>query len=208
MELTITKEEIAELPQAEFTGRVIVIDNPVDCRKALRYLMTQERLGFDTETRPSFKRGEHHKVALLQVSTLDECFLFRLNRIGLTPEIIALFESPDIMKIGLSIKDDMHQMHSLGDFDPQNMVELQSHVKQYAITDNSLQKVYAIIFSERISKGQRLTNWEADTLSESQCGYAALDAYACLRIYNHLEAGGFDPAGSPYQLSSDTSINA
>lgn len=197
--LEISKDQLNELPQAEFPGRFIVINNIVDCRKAMRYLMTCPRLGFDTETRPTFRKGEHHKVALLQVSTEQECFLFRLNRIGVTEEIAALFESPDIMKIGLSVKDDLHQLHAARAFEPRNVVELQTYVKQFHINDNSLQKVYAIVFGKRISKGQRLSNWEAENLTEAQCTYASLDAYSCLEMYNHLEAGKFNPSASPYR---------
>lgn len=197
--LEISKEQLSELPQAEFPGRFTVINSLLDCRKAMRYLMTCTRLGFDTETRPTFRKGEHHKVALLQVSTEEECFLFRLNRIGVTEEIAALFESPDIMKIGLSVKDDLHQLHAARAFEPCNVVELQTYVKQFHINDNSLQKVYAIVFGKRISKGQRLTNWEAETLTEAQCVYASLDAYSCLEMYNHLEAGKFDPYTSPFR---------
>lgn len=197
--LEIKKEQLAELPQAEFPGNSIVIDNALDCRKAMRFLMRQPRVGFDTETRPTFRKGVHHNVALLQVSTLEECFLFRLNHIGVTDEVIELFESDRVMKIGLSVKDDLHQLFGVREFDPQNVVELQSYVKDFGISDNSLQKVYAVIFGERISKGQRLTNWEADKLTESQCAYASLDAYACLRMYNYLEAGNFNPVNSPYK---------
>ncbi len=197
--LEITKEQLNELPHAEFPGRFVVINNPIDCRNAMRYLMTCKRVGFDTETRPTFRKGVHHNVALLQVSTEEECFLFRLNNIGVTDEIKAFFEAPDIMKIGLSVKDDMHQLHGSKDFEPRNIVELQTYVKQYHINDNSLQKVYAIIFGKRISKGQRLSNWEAETLTEAQCTYASFDAYACLEMYNYLEEGKFDPLTSPYR---------
>lgn len=198
--LGISKEAIAELPQAVFNGRIILINSPLDCRKAIKYLMTQPIVGFDTETRPSFHKGSPHKVSLLQLSTADECFLIRLNHTGLTPEIIEFMENEDVLKVGLSIKDDMHSLSALGELHPANVVELQTYVKQYDIADNSLQKVYAIIFNERISKGQRLTNWEADTLTEPQQSYAALDAYACYRIYTHLSAGNFDPAKSTYVL--------
>lgn len=198
--LAISKEAIAELPQATFDGHVIVINSARDCRKAMKYLMTQPIIGFDTETRPSFHKGNPHKVALLQLSTADECFLIRLNHTGLIPEIIELMESEAVLKVGLSIKDDMHSLSSLGEFSPANVVELQTYVKDFQIADNSLQKVYAIIFNERISKSQRLSNWEADTLTEPQQAYAALDAYACYRIYTHLEEGNFDPSASKYQI--------
>lgn len=201
--LEIQKDRLAELPIAEFPGRTILIDNPLDCKKAIKYLMTCPRVGFDTETRPTFKKGVHHNVALLQVSTLDQCFLFRLNHIGVTDEIVALFESSDVMKIGLSVKDDLHQLLASRQFNPSNVVELQTYVKQFGIADNSLQKVYAIIFGQRISKGQRLTNWEADTLTDQQRTYAALDAYACLKMYNHLNEGRFHPEQSPYIATPD-----
>lgn len=198
--LGISKEAIAELPQAVFGGRIIVINSPLDCRKAIKYLMTQPIIGFDTETRPSFHKGQPHKVALLQLSTADECFLIRLNRTGLTPEIKELMESDKVLKVGLSIKDDLHSLSALDTFDPKNIIELQTYVKSFDIADNSLQKVYAVIFNERISKGQRLTNWEAETLTEAQQGYAALDAYACYRIYTHLQSGAFSPDSSPYRI--------
>lgn len=181
-----------------------MINSPLDCRKAIKYLMTQPIVGFDTETRPSFHKGSPHKVALLQLSTADECFLIRLNHTGLTPEIIEFMESERVLKVGLSIKDDLHSLSALGDFNPANVLELQTYVKAYDIADNSLQKVYAIIFNERISKGQRLSNWEADTLTEPQQGYAALDAYACYKIYTHLRAGKFNPAECPYRIEETT----
>lgn len=202
--LSISKEQLADLPLAEYDGRSIVISSLVDCRKAVRYLSRQTLLGFDTETRPSFRKGHVNKVALLQISTLDECFLFRLNRIGFPKELIELFENKNIAKIGLSIKDDMHQLGTLAEFKPENVIELQTFVKDYQIADNSLQKVYAIVFEKRMSKGQRLTNWEAENLTEAQQCYASLDAYACLEIYNYLQAGAFDPASSPYQMPEET----
>lgn len=117
--LGISKEAIAELPQAVFGGRIIVINSPLDCRKAIKYLMTQPIIGFDTETRPSFHKGQPHKVALLQLSTADECFLIRLNHTGLTPEIKELMESDKVLKVGLSIKDDLHSLSALDTFTPE-----------------------------------------------------------------------------------------
>ena len=107
-------------------------------------------------------------------------------------------ENGDVNKIGLSLKDDFHSLAKLAEFEPQGFIELQSFVKDYQISDNSLQKIYGIIFNQRISKNQRLTNWEASELTESQQHYAAIDAWACQRIYNHLRAGNFHPETSPY----------
>ena len=151
-------------------------------------------VGFDTETRPAFKKGQKHKVALMQISTVDRCYLFRLNKIGMSEELKAFLENPDVLKIGLSVHDDFTVLRRSSELDPKGFVDLQDMVKNFEITDISLQKIYAIIFGERISKSQRLTNWEADSLSEAQQAYAALDAWACLKIYNYLNAGKFVPA--------------
>lgn len=199
--LEIKKEQLAGLPVAAYSGRVVVVDSASGCRSAMRYLKKQRVVGFDTETRPSFRKGHTHSVALLQLSTMGECFLIRLNKVGLTDETVRFFEDEEIVKVGLSVKDDIHSLLKLRQFEPRNVVELQSYVKDFSISDNSLQKVYGIIFGRRISKSQRLSNWEADQLTEAQQAYAALDAYACIEIYNYLKSGNFDPSLSPYQLT-------
>ncbi len=186
------------MPVAKFPGKIYIIDNAADARSAAAYLMRQPALGFDTETRPTFRKGETHDVALVQLSTIDECFLFRVNMTGFCEPLRKLMESPDVLKIGLSTKDDFHGLSRLAPFVPAGIVELQHFVGKYDITDLSLQKVYAIVFGEHITKGQRLTNWEAPSLSPAQQAYASLDAWACLRIYRHLSEGLFDPSRSPF----------
>lgn len=145
-------------------------------------------LGIDTETRPSFKKGKTNKVALLQVATEDTCFLFRLNRIGVTEALKTLLEDTNVYKIGLSLKDDVMMLRKRANFTPGNFVDLQDIVKKVGIEDQSLQKIYANLFGAKISKGQQLTNWEADVLTDSQKLYAATDAWACIRIYNELKS--------------------
>lgn len=186
MGLTITKEKIAELPLETFKGNIIVIDFARQVYSACNYLSTREALGFDTETKPAFKRGQVHKVALMQLSTEKECFLFRLNRIGYPPELEAIMCDPTINKIGLSLNDDFAAIRGRSTREPQNFTDLQGFVDKYGIEDNSLQKIYAILFGKKISKNQRVSNWEAPTLTPAQLSYAAIDAWACLRIYNHL----------------------
>ena len=184
---TITKAEIAQLPKVLFEGRVFVVYTEADTDKAVEYLKTQSIVGVDTETRPSFKRGMTHKVALLQISTQDTCFLFRLNRIGM-PESLLNFLADDTLKIGLSLKDDFMMLRRRKDVSAEegNWIELQDYVGRFGIDDRSLQKIYANLFGRKISKSQRLSNWEAETLSEAQIRYAATDAWACVEIYNCL----------------------
>lgn len=175
------------MPKVLFPGRIFVVYTESDAEKAVAYLKDQRIVGVDTETRPSFKRGTTHKVALLQISTQDTCFLFRLNRIGM-PDSLQKFLMSDTLKIGLSLKDDFNSLRKRQDMHPDrgNWIELQEYVGKFGIEDRSLQKIYANLFGEKISKNQRLSNWEADVLSEGQKLYAATDAWACVEIYNCL----------------------
>ena len=180
------KKDIAALPRAVFGGRIFVITTAAEAEKAVEYLLTQDILGVDTETKPSFKKGRAYEVALLQVSTHDTCFLFRLNLIGMTPAIIRLLEDVKVPKIGLSLRDDILSLHKRADFVPGNFIDLQKHVCELGVEDLSLQKLYANFFHEKISKTVRLSNRESDVLSESQKLYAATDAWACINIYEEL----------------------
>lgn len=177
------KKKIPSLPRVLFPGRIIVILTADEAEKAVDYLLKADILGFDTETKPVFKRGRQNKVALLQVSTEDTCFLFRLNRIGLCPAIIRLLETTDVRKIGLSWHDDIASLHKRGEFSPKGFFELQEHMKELGIEDMSLAKLYANLFGERISKREQLSNWDNDVLTDKQKGYAATDAWACIRLY-------------------------
>ena len=176
---TITKAEIAAMPKVLFPGRIFVIYTESEAEKAVAYLKDQRIVGVDTETRPSFKRGTTHKVALLQISTQDTCFLFRLNRIGM-PDSLQEFLMSNTLKIGLSLKDDFNSLRKREDVHPDrgNWIELQDYVGRFGIADRSLQKIFANLFGQKISKSQRLSNWEAEVLSEGQKLYAATDAWA------------------------------
>ena len=173
---TIDKDELKELPKVVFPGRIHVIQSESETEKAVAYLLSQPILGIDSETRPSFTKGQSHKVALLQISSEECCFLFRLNMTGLTQPLVDLLENPGIIKVGLSLKDDFMMLHKRAPFNQQSCIELQDYVRQFAI-----------LFKEKISKSQRLSNWEADVLSDGQKQYAATDAWACLNIYNLLQ---------------------
>lgn len=186
--IQITKDEIAALPVVEYQGRIVTIQTEEDANKAIEYLSTFSILGFDTETKPAFKKGVINKVALLQLSTEDTCFLFRLNMIGMPAALSALLANESVLKVGLSLKDDFAQLNRLAGITPRGFIELQSFVKPFGIADNSLQKIFAILFKQKISKKQRLTNWAADILTDAQKKYASLDAWACLKIYLKLIA--------------------
>lgn len=180
------KRAITALPLLKFPGRIIVVMSEGETEKAVSYLLSSDILGVDTETRPSFHKGEMHKVSLLQVSTRDTCFLFRLNYTGITPAIKRLLEDTTVKKIGLSWHDDILMLHKREDFVPGLFIDLQSLVGDLGIEDKSLQKLYANIFGQKISKRQRLTNWESDVLTEKQKMYAATDAWSCINLYEEI----------------------
>ena len=188
MGLTISKEQITELPIETFSGKIVVADNENDIEKAIAYLSTQTEIGFDTETKPAFRKGQNNKVALMQLSSMDTCFLFRLNKIGYPDALDDILCNAEIKKIGLSLKDDFTAIRKRTDKKPVNFIDLQSFVDNYGIDDNGLQRIYAIVFGKKISKNQRLSNWEAAQLTPAQQTYAAIDAWACLKIYKKLTA--------------------
>ena len=182
------KARINGLPRALFQGRIVVVLSESEAQKAVDFLLSQPILGIDTETRPSFKKGVVHKVALLQIATSQICFLFRLNYIGLIEPIIKFLGNSNILKVGLSLHNDIVALHRREDFKSDSFLDLQDYVKQFGIEDRSLQKIYANVFGKRISKAQRLSDWEADVLNDKQKKYAATDAWACLMIYNELKS--------------------
>lgn len=191
----ISKEEVAGFEKEGFDGRIVVIQSEEEAEKAVSYLLTYPVLGIDSETKPSFTKGQTHKVALLQISTDECCFLFRLNRIGFPASLTHLLENSSVIKVGLSLKDDFHALHKRAGFSPRSCIDIQDMVGGFGIHDKSLQKVYAILFGKKISKSQRLSNWEADVLNDAQKLYAATDAWACYRIYilmdKLIRSGGY-----------------
>lgn len=180
---SITKEELTDLPLRWFEGKIDVIDTFAKVKSAVKKLQNQSAIGFDTETKPAFKKGINNQVALLQLSTRNHAFLFRLNKIGLSDEIRELLADPNIIKPGVAIHDDIKILRNLSDFEPAGFVDLQEHAKERGIQNFSLKKLTAIACGFRISKGQQLSNWEADNLTEAQQIYAATDAWAALEIY-------------------------
>lgn len=184
---TISKEEVSEIgAMAEFPGEIVLVDDLSQVPEALAYLEQFSIVGFDTETKPCFTRGVQNEVALVQIATLERAYLFRVCQIDFPPQLKAFIANPNILKIGLSLRDDYRAMRRRAMVDPAGFVELQKLCPAYGIEEQGLRKIYAILFGERMSKQAQLTNWEAPHLPDRALAYAALDAYACLRIYNLL----------------------
>ena len=182
----LDKEYIKDLPLVSFPGKIITVNSEREADKAVPFLLSKDILGVDTETRPSFKKGQQHKVSLLQVATEDICFLFRLNYIGMVTPVISLLSNTDVPMVGLSWHDDLAALQKRMEFKPGLFIDIQEIIGDIGIEDKSLQKLYANIFKQKISKRQRLTNWDADVLSDKQMSYAATDAWACVRLYKEI----------------------
>lgn len=192
---SITPKEMEKLEFASFPGKIYVIDSVgAEFNRAIAYLRSQKIIGFDTETRPTFSQDQpRYGVALLQLSGPDKAFLFRINRMGMHRRLCNLMASDKIIKVGAAIHDDIRGLQRRHDFQPAAFVDLQKIVCESGIRDKSVKKMAAIILGIRVSKTQQLSNWEAERLSESQCRYAATDAWVCREMYLKLLASEKNP---------------
>lgn len=175
------------MPQVTYPGTITVVDTIQKAREAVKYLSALGLVGFDTETKPTFRKGIMNKTALLQLASQERAFLFRLNIIGLPDFLCGFLADRNIVKVGLSVKDDFSSLRRHCSLVPESFIELQEYVAEIGIGERGLQRLYALLFGKRISKSQQLSNWEADTLSDGQCQYAAIDAWACVEIYNYIK---------------------
>jgi ribonuclease D len=187
MQNTISKDAINELPLKQFEGKVIVVEDPVRVSEIVEKLQKEKANGFDTETKPSFKKGVSHDISLLQLSTCTEAYLFRLNTTGFNGSLTKLLNNPKVIKAGVGIRDDLRGLKQLNNFVPKGFVELQEMAPKYGIDVLSLKNLAGLLLGIRVSKRQRLSNWEAQELSEGQILYAATDAWVSLEIYNKMK---------------------
>lgn len=185
---SITPQVIEGLEYASFPGKIHVIDSVgSDFNRAIAYLRSQKVIGFDTETRPCFSQNQpRYNVSLLQLSGPEKAYLFRVNKLGMHKRLCAILENEKIIKVGAAVHDDIRGLQKHHDFKPSAFFDLQKNVWEWGIRDKSVKKMTAIILGYRISKTQQLSNWEADVLSESQCRYAATDAWVCREMYLKL----------------------
>lgn len=187
---SIPSEEINQMPMRAFEGNIIIVDSLDKVLHAVQSLTACSVVGFDTETKPSFTRGEHHNVALLQLSTTDEAFLIRLDKIGLPEELLPILENPFKLKIGAAVADDIRGLQRHRKFKAGGFVDLQNMMSHYGIQDKALKKMAALTLGVQISKSQQTSNWEADPYSPEQMLYAATDASICRDIFMELILNG------------------
>ena len=187
IKLHITKAEINELPMNWYKGPIQLIRTPEDADRAAKKLKHESLLGFDTETRPAFRRGESYLPSLLQLATADEVYLFQLKQTGLTKKLCKILEDKKIVKAGVSIKDDLKELQHLASFKPAGFIELADCAKQAGIKNLGLRSMGALLLGFRISKKEQVSNWAKNELSPSQRTYAATDAWMGREIYLQLD---------------------
>ncbi|MFM7630109.1 MAG: 3'-5' exonuclease [Algoriphagus sp.] len=187
----ISKEEVNELPLGQYEGPIHLIDKPHLVEDAVDYLENQSLLGFDTETKPSFRKGQFNQVSLLQLSTSSKAFLFRLQHIGFPPALKSLLEKENVIKVGAAVQDDLKALGKLtNSFSPQSFFDLNEELKKIGFQNVGVRNLCGMVLKIRISKAEQVSNWEANVLTEKQCRYAATDAWACLEIFQVLKEEG------------------
>ncbi len=181
-ESTHQQDNPTELELAVFPGEIVVVDSEEGLATAIEELNRCRIIGFDTESRPSFKKNQHYGVALIQLSTPTKAWLLRTNILGFSEGMRAVLEREDILKVGASLKDDTHRLRKLAPFDPKGMIDLQPLARAVNLEEQSVRKLAARLLKLRVSKRAQLSNWESATLSEKQQQYAATDAWICLKM--------------------------
>lgn len=184
--ISISKEEINTLPLAAFEGDVQLVTENQKVSRAISELSEHEVVGFDTETRPSFHKGQRYDVSLLQLALPKKVFLFRLNHTGITPEMVSFLENEEILKAGIGLRDDIKALQKLKGFQADGFVELSTIAKSKGLQVESVKKLAGLILGFRISKSAQTSNWEAAEYTDKQISYAATDAWVCLKLYNSL----------------------
>lgn len=189
---SITPEEIEGLELISFPGEIqIITEEDERYRAAIRDLVSCRMIGFDTETKPVFQpHAPRCTTALLQLSSEETSYLFRLHTLGVPDSLADILASRSITKVGAAVADDVRGLQHYNHFEAARFMDLQRFAEQYGIKDKSVKKLAAIILGRRVSKAQQLSNWEAQQLSFPQQLYAATDAWICLVMYKSLLAAG------------------
>ncbi len=182
----ITKEEINKLPLDHYKGKIVIIDKIKAVKRAFNEINQYEYVGFDSESKPVFKKGVYNPIALIQISTPEITYLIRINKTGITEEIKTFLESDKIKKIGIGLIEDLRDLRKLNIDNPQGFIHFNEIVNQIDIESNGLRKLTAIILGFRVSKSAQVSNWEAPILTKKQILYAATDSWVCLEMHQKL----------------------
>ena len=187
---TISREEINELPIRRYEGEIHLVSSPPDLDRAMAEIRTERVLGFDTETRPAFRRGEHHLPCLVQVATARAVYLFPLQRMDFSAAIAEFLAQPEMTKVGVSVAHDLRELKLVFPFQEASMLDAGAAVRRHGLEQTGLRNLAALFLGFRIPKGNRTSNWAARRLSRAQLLYAATDAWVCRELFLRFEELG------------------
>jgi len=179
----ISKKEINLLPFISFKGQIYLCDNEKKINDAAKELKKEKIIGFDTETKPSFKKGEYFSPSLLQLASAKTVYLIHLKKSPITSPIIKIFENKNIIKTGVAIQRDILDLKKVTSFDSQNFIELSEIAKENGVENLGLRSLTALFFGSKLSKKEQVSNWARNKLTDSQIKYAATDAWISRELY-------------------------
>jgi len=186
----ISKEALAELPIRRYEGRVSLVETPQELADAREDLRQERVVGLDTETRPSFRKGETYLPCLVQAATARAVYLFQLNRLDVFPALAELLAKPEVMKTGVGLAYDLQQLKQVFPFTVENVLDLGVIARRRGLGQTGVRNLAGMLLGCRIPKGNRTSNWAAPRLSPAQIAYAATDAWACRELYLSFEQQG------------------
>jgi ribonuclease D len=188
----LSKEEINRLPLFSYSGNIVQVADRETFDLALERLRRESILGFDTETRPSFRKGSTHSPALIQLACGDAVYLFFLRQLQFGPELAGILADPGIIKAGVAIQDDMRCLAALYSFEVAGAIDLSILARKNGLRVYGLRPMAAELLRLRVSKSARCSNWEKQPLTPRQISYASTDAWISREIYLHMLARGFN----------------
>lgn len=179
----LSSQDVDALPLWHYAGKIILIRDAGEAKLAVQNLLKQDYLGFDTETRPTFRRGQRYDPSLVQVAEEDVVHLFQLAACGGLRPLLPLFMAAKPVKICLGIGEDLRRLQIMEKFPANGFVELLDSVRPLGIVDGGLRKLCANLLGLRISKKEQTSNWARPDLTERQLRYAATDAWVSRKIF-------------------------
>ncbi|MDH3287510.1 MAG: 3'-5' exonuclease domain-containing protein 2 [Betaproteobacteria bacterium] len=191
---SISKEDIANLPIRRYEGKVSLVTTLHDLQEAREDIREERVVGLDTETRPSFRKGENHLPCLVQAATARAVYLFQLSRLDVFPALVELLAKPDLAKAGVALAHDLRQLKLVFPFTVENVVDLGVVARRRGLGQTGVRNLAGMFLGFRIPKGNRTSNWAAPRLSPAQITYAATDAWACRELFLRFESLGLLPA--------------
>ncbi len=186
------KEQINALPMWSYTGKIYFLANSEQAEEAAQDIRQQSVLGFDTETRPAFRKGQKFQPAILQLATDKAAYLFQLKKTGFPPSLLAVLEDSSIIKAGVATRDDIRQLREVKEFEPKGFVDLSEISHRNNLHNHGLRTLSAALLGIRISKKARQSNWAKNTLTQTQIRYAATDAWLSRELYLKMQSMGLE----------------